>query len=681
MDYLNKLSIKKRMLLLIIVPSVALVIFITSAFIRTVSYNRNMSDMVVSLHFVSHIVPLLSDLVEEQNKTYAYIKKEGEAVKEKSDMLSSRSTTDRDIEHLNSFLSENKLTMIEIFQSEANYNDFLHRLKTLDYIRKVADSKQESSDYYKAEFYNQTIWAGVDISRLADFLSDTVSYATVFASHDSDVVNFANSYYWLLKAKLASLNLHNAIDENVNISCAPYPFGQVMHYRALEDSYRNAFLRYAPSEVKSIFNADFVSSGLLDQLISVYWKAFDCYKLFGQKLDLGTNWISLKDKSKNAYDDTVIQVMQKLLEMGENKVSSAKTQMWSLIIFSIILLIIIESFGIMLLKSINSGLFRAINIMNRISDHKDMTLRLDDKGNNEISKMAFSFNRLVHSFQEAIISVNDAVRNARKSVDEGETKMRYTTQSCVEQQSSTDSISSAMHEMSTNIMEVSKVAQQAAEGVNIAHDFSIGSEEKWNFCRESLDNLTVKLKYASESVLELNRETERICGILDIIQGIAEQTNLLALNAAIEAARAGESGKGFAVVADEVRSLALRSKDSTQQIRNQIDKLVVVANRANDCMLELQKDGKNSVDMVITSSESFTKIRGELDKITELTTVLAAAADEQANVSNHITERIVSIKEASSSIDRSAQDTEFSLKQLSSDFISLEALVGKFRIK
>lgn len=85
--------------------------------------------------------------------------------------------------------------------------------------------------------------------------------------------------------------------------------------------------------------------------------------------------------------------------------------------------------------------------------------------------------------------------------------------------------------------------------------------------------------------------------------------------------------------------------------------------------------------MVITSSESFTKIRGELDKITELTTVLAAAADEQANVSNHITERIVSIKEASSSIDRSAQDTEFSLKQLSSDFISLEALVGKFRIK
>ncbi len=85
--------------------------------------------------------------------------------------------------------------MIEFFQSEANYNDFLHRLKTLDYIRKVADSKQESSAYYKAEFYNQTIWSGVDISRLADFLFDTVSYATVFTSHDSDVVNLSNFYF------------------------------------------------------------------------------------------------------------------------------------------------------------------------------------------------------------------------------------------------------------------------------------------------------------------------------------------------------------------------------------------------------------------------------------------------------------------------------------------------------
>ncbi len=39
--------------------------------------------------------------------------------------------------------------------------------------------------------------------------------------------------------------------------------------------------------------------------------------------------------------------------------------------------------------------------------------------------------------------------------------------------------------------------------------------------------------------------TQRIDGVLNLIQAIAEQTNLLALNATIEAARAGDAGRGF----------------------------------------------------------------------------------------------------------------------------------------
>jgi len=145
-------------------------------------------------------------------------------------------------------------------------------------------------------------------------------------------------------------------------------------------------------------------------------------------------------------------------------------------------------------------------------------------------------------------------------------------------------------------------------------------------------------------VINLNNEAAQISNILQVIKGISEQTNLLALNAAIEAARAGEQGRGFAVVAEEVRNLSMRTQDSTEQIQTQIETLVNGAEAASKKMDLLQSNGQSAVEIVQKTTDSFEKIKAELDQITDMTSQIAVSAGQQTSVANEVNERIHLIK-------------------------------------
>jgi methyl-accepting chemotaxis protein len=118
-----------------------------------------------------------------------------------------------------------------------------------------------------------------------------------------------------------------------------------------------------------------------------------------------------------------------------------------------------------------------------------------------------------------------------------------------------------------------------------------------------------------ERMAELSAAGDRIGDVVKLITSIAEQTNLLALNATIEAARAGDAGRGFAVVAQEVKNLAGQTAKATDEISSHI--------------VNMQRATGESVEAIKAIGQT-------IERISEITTSISAAVEEQGAATQNI---------------------------------------------
>jgi len=269
--------------------------------------------------------------------------------------------------------------------------------------------------------------------------------------------------------------------------------------------------------------------------------------------------------------------------------------------------------------------------------------------------------KLASDFEDAVGEIVETVSSASTELEASASTLTSTAERA---QELTTIVAAASEEAASNVQSVASATEEMASSVN---EISRQVQESARIANEAVD----QARKTNDRVSELSKAAARISDVVELINTIAGQTNLLALNATIEAARAGEAGRGFAVVASEVKALAEQTAKATGEIGQQIT--------------GIQSATQESVGAI-------KEISGTIEKLSEISSTIAAAVEEQgaatqeisrniqqaAQGTQHVSSNITDVQRGASETGSASAQVLAAAQSLSGDSNRLKLEVGKF---
>jgi methyl-accepting chemotaxis protein len=387
------------------------------------------------------------------------------------------------------------------------------------------------------------------------------------------------------------------------------------------------------------------------------------FELLEQSMEKLSDSLAMQAASANSSSHTVLEM--------------ALAIMLGLVILAVIgVSLIVRRLG----KSIGQPLDSLVSAVTRIDQQGDLSLRAENRYNNEIGDVIKAFNALMESLQNIVRGVRHSTHELLSSSSNlGEAASKTLTSS----QASSDaasSVAAAVEELSVSVASISSQAQLADDASKSSLSLAMQAGLSTDKAATEMRAISHVVKKSAQTMVELESQVKGISDIAATIRGIAQQTNLLALNAAIEAARAGEQGRGFAVVADEVRVLAERTADSTLKIGSIIESI----QKGTQIAVEQMQSGVERVDLgVQISDEVGTQISGVTEHVRQAAVAVAHISEslrEQDAAGQDIARSIEQVATVSEENYQVAQETADVAHNLSKVANQLESQIARFKV-
>ncbi|AIT81793.1 chemotaxis protein (plasmid) [Novosphingobium pentaromativorans US6-1] len=283
----------------------------------------------------------------------------------------------------------------------------------------------------------------------------------------------------------------------------------------------------------------------------------------------------------------------------------------------------------------------------------DMTYVIEQPFAGHYDLLRQSFNQMAGHMEESLRQVSESAQSVRT----GSSEIRAASEDLA-------------HRTEIQAISIEKTAGSTRQVTNMVAETAQGAHTM----RGAIDSVHQEAAKGGDVVKQaicamdaIEKSSEEIHQIINVIDGIAFQTNLLALNAGVEAARAGHAGKGFAVVANEVRALAQRSADAAQDIKHLI---TTCSNQVGE-----------GVTLVGETGQMLTRIIQGISEITTLVSDMAGTTQTQSTNLREVNGSIAEMDQMTQQNAAMVEETMACARSLANEADQLATLVTRFQLR